>query len=100
MATIKTTSQKKYKNLSRKDLEKRCAFLESKLAKTEAELKKATNNYETALVFEERKRNRINVLEKALLALSSALIEEGIYKEIVSLANELIAKEKAEKEVA
>lgn len=100
MATIKTASQKKYKNLSRKDLEKRCAFLESKLVKTEAELKKATNNYETALVFEERKRNRINVLEKALLALSSALIEEGIYKEIVSLANELVAKEKAEKEVA
>lgn len=80
---------------TKKDLEKEIARLERKLDIEHKKRKEAEEKYETALVFEHRKANKIAKLEKeneelkqrnkklenALNAIKSALIAKGIYKE-------------------
>lgn len=82
---------------TKKELEKENLRLKAELKAIRKELARVNDNYETALVFERRKQQKIDKLEKAnevlekrvrklenaLNALKSALIAKGIYKETV-----------------
>ena len=82
---------------TKKALEQENLRLKAEIKELNKKLAKAKDDYDTALVFERRKQNKIDALEKAnevlekrvhkleaaLNALKSALIAKGIYKETV-----------------
>lgn len=82
---------------SKNELIKENEALRKELAATKKKLAKANENYETSQLFERRKQNKIEKLERemeelkqytrkienGLNALKSALIAKGLYKEVV-----------------
>lgn len=99
-------SNSRYKNLTRKELEQRCALFEAKYEFASKQLDKAYDDKDTNRVFEQRKRNEIEALKRdveklsnGLRVLISATKEMGIYDEALRVASKYYNNEK-ESEVA